>query len=269
MISIAVLASGSSGNSIYLESDGAKVLIDAGLSTRAMAERLRKVGRSLDEVDAIFLSHEHSDHVRGLGSLSRNLAIPIYTNLDLLATVVTNPDKVRRFEAGEPFSFNDLTITPFPVPHDCRDPVGFVIENGGAKVGVVTDLGSVTRLVIERLKGSNLIIIETNHDEEMLNNGRYPWFLKQRVAGRDGHLSNREAGKALSQLLHPGLGHVFLAHLSRENNLPSLAYSTVSEYLDGAKVDLHLTFAERPSDLVSLEEGKIPKTKSQKQNPKP
>ena len=253
MISVAVLASGSSGNSIYLESEKTKVLIDAGLGTRPTAERLRKVGRSLDEVEAIFLSHEHSDHVRGLGSLSRNLTIPVYTNLEHLPEVSGDPKDVRCFKVGESFSFKDLTITPFPVLHDCYDPVGFVIESGGAKVGVITDLGSVTKLVIERLKGSNLIIIEANHDEEMLKNGPYPWELKQRVAGREGHLSNREAGEAIAQLLHQELNHIFLAHLSRENNLPSLAYSTVSDHLNGAEVELHLTFADRPSDLVSLE----------------
>lgn len=230
------LASGSKGNCIYIECGSTRILVDAGLSKRDIRGRLARIGVAPEQITAIVVSHEHADHIKGVGVMARGFGIPVYmTGLTLSSTHgrLGNGIEVREFGPGEPFHLDDIYVEPFSTPHDAADPVGFVFHSGGVKLGFATDLGYATRLVIERLKGSDILFIESNHDPVMLKEGPYPWMLKQRVAGKEGHLSNDDAGRLLGELLHPGLMHVVLAHLSETNNLPELAYNTTREVLVG------------------------------------
>lgn len=229
-----LLASGSKGNSVLLESGQTRVLIDAGLSARELRKRLDSVAVEAESIDALLITHEHGDHVRGLGPLVRQLDLPVYLQTDLAGKLpdIGKPECVREFVDGEDFTIKDLTIRPFAVTHDCLAPVGFTLDSEFGKVGVATDLGVATRLVTERLQDCRVLVIETNHDEELLRDGPYPWKLKQRVRSNHGHLSNNAAGDLLQSLLWGGLETVFLGHLSETNNRPELALEVVSAVLE-------------------------------------
>ena len=231
---ICLLASGSKGNSILGESGKTRLLIDAGLSARELRKRLDSVGVEAESLDALLITHEHGDHVRGLGPLVRQLELPVYLQTDLARKLpdVGKPECVREFVDGEEFTINDLTIRPFAITHDCLAPVGFTLDGELGKVGVATDLGVVTRLVTECLQDCRALVLETNHDEELLRDGPYPWKLKQRVRSNHGHLSNNAAGNLLRSLLWNGLETVFLGHLSETNNRPDLAVEAVSAILE-------------------------------------
>ncbi len=235
---VCLLASGSKGNSIFVEAGAVKLLIDAGLSAKELLSRLSVIGVEGRQLDAILISHEHSDHVRGAGALSRKLKIPL---------LVTDPTRragnallgkttISEFESGSPFSFHDVVIDPFPTTHDADDPVGFIIECVEGRIGIATDLGIATRLVQEKLKGCRVLVLESNHDEEMLANGPYPWPLKQRIRSRHGHLSNTESAALLDETLHPGLEAVFLAHLSEVNNNPGMALKSAKMTIESGNV---------------------------------
>lgn len=230
---ICLLASGSKGNSILIESGRTKLLIDAGLSAREIRKRLGLIGVDSDELSALLITHEHADHVRGLGPLIRQLKIPVYLQSDLARHLpdVGVTECVREFIDGEEFIFDDVVIRPFAVTHDALAPVGFTCSTEEGKVGIATDLGIVTRLVSDCLLGCRALVVETNHDEEMLRDGPYPWALKQRVKSNHGHLSNRAGSHLLSHLLWDGLETVFLGHLSETNNRPELALSEVQQIL--------------------------------------
>ena len=231
---ICLLASGSKGNSILVESGKTRLLIDAGLSARELRKRLDSVGVEAESLDALLITHEHGDHVRGLGPLVRQLDLPVYLQTDLARKLpdVGKPECVQEFVDGEEFTIKDLTIRPFAITHDCLAPVGFTLDGELGKVGVATDLGIVTRLVTECLQDCRALVLETNHDEELLRDGPYPWKLKQRVRSNHGHLSNNAAGDLLQSLLWNGLETVFLGHLSETNNRPDLAVEVVSEVLE-------------------------------------
>lgn len=222
---ICTLASGSSGNCLYVESGETRILVDAGISLRQIVLKLRKLDVELTDIDAVIVTHEHSDHTAAL----RNIGVPVHV---AHATTHLWSDKVsalREFDTDTSFAIRDMLITPFSVPHDALDPVGFSIETGdGKKIGVVTDIGSVTALVRERLRGSNALVIEFNHDNDILLYSHYPWDLKQRIRGRLGHLSNHQAAELLSELAHGGLKHVILAHLSQVNNRPEVAFESAT-----------------------------------------
>lgn len=231
---ICLLASGSKGNSILVESGKTRLLIDAGLSARELRKRLDSIGIEAESLDALLITHEHGDHVRGLGPLVRQLDLPVYLQADLARKLpdVGKPDCVQEFVDGEEFTIKDLTIRPFAITHDCLAPVGFTLDGELGKVGVATDLGIVTRLVTECLQDCRALVLETNHDEELLRDGPYPWKLKQRVRSNHGHLSNNAAGNLLQSLLWNGLETVFLGHLSETNNRPDLAVEVVREVLE-------------------------------------
>lgn len=231
---VCLLASGSKGNSVFVESGETRLLVDAGLSAKELTARLATVGVDAATLNAILVTHEHTDHVRGLGPLARRLKIPVITSCltsrhlaPLLKTC-----EVIEFEAGHSFAFRDLVIDPFPLTHDALDPVGFVIEGKDGVAGIATDFGIATRLVQEKLGRCRSLVLEFNHDEEMLQNGPYPWRLKQRIRSRHGHLSNRESRQLLAELLHDGLEYLFLAHLSETNNHPDVAYREARLLLD-------------------------------------
>lgn len=235
---ICLLASGSKGNSLLIESGQTRLLIDAGLSARELRKRLELVGVEASSLTALLITHEHADHVRGLGPLVRQLDLPVYLQTDLARTLadVGKPECVHEFAGGEEFTLKDLTIRPFAITHDSLAPVGFTLSGEQGKVGIATDLGVATRLVTECLQGCRALVLETNHDEEMLRDGPYPWKLKQRVRSNHGHLSNREGGSLLQNLLWQGLETVFLGHLSETNNCPKLALDAVNQVLDKQNV---------------------------------
>jgi phosphoribosyl 1,2-cyclic phosphodiesterase len=216
---VCTLASGSSGNSLFIETKRTRILVDAGISSRQINARLKTLDVQMPDIDAVIITHEHTDHTAGLPYIDA----PVYV---ASTTVFYWKDRVKNlheFDPGSQFLIKDLLISPFAVPHDALDPVGFTIQTDHKKLGIVTDIGSVTNLVRERLKGSNILILEFNHDQQMLLYSSYPWELKQRIKSRLGHLSNEEGARLLNNLVHDGLCHVVLAHLSEENNNPRAA----------------------------------------------
>ena len=235
---ICLLASGSKGNSLLIESGQTRLLIDAGISARELRKRLELIGVDPESLNALLITHEHTDHVRGLGPLVRQLNLPVYLQTDLAQKLsdVGKPECVHEFAEGEDFIVNDLTIRPFAITHDSLAPVGFTLSGEKGKVGVATDLGIATRLVSECLQECRALVLETNHDEELLRDGPYPWFLKQRVRGTHGHLSNIAGGSLLQSLLWEGLETVFLGHLSETNNRPELALEAVNHVLNKQNV---------------------------------
>lgn len=228
----------------------ASVLIDAGLPARELQSRLRHAGA--EELGAIIISHEHVDHLRGAGPLARRLGVPLYINgpTHLAAwPILGRLPEVRRFEAGEPFEACGLSFLPFPTPHDAAFPVGFVVEG---VLGIATDLGSLTPEVTERLFGLKGIIIEFNHDLEMLVKGPYPWPVKERIRGALGHLSNEAAGRLLREVASAELELVVLAHLSQTNNQPPLALDTARRALGGRRARLFAASQREVSEPFSL-----------------
>lgn len=235
---VCLLASGSKGNSILVESGRTRLLIDAGLSAKEIRRRLGLVGIDVDSLDALLITHEHTDHVRGLGPLVRQLNLPLYLQTDLARKLpdIGKSECVREFVDGEEFTVNDLRVRPFAITHDSLAPVGFTLTGELGKVGVATDLGIVTRLVTECLQDCRALVLETNHDEALLRDGPYPWKLKQRVRSSHGHLSNIAGSTLLHDLLWPGLDSVFLGHLSETNNRPELALQAVNAVLNQQNV---------------------------------
>ncbi|MFH1112629.1 MAG: MBL fold metallo-hydrolase [Pseudomonadota bacterium] len=235
------LASGSSGNSFLVRANGSAILVDAGLSGKQISKRLEDAGTDPGSLEGILVSHEHSDHVKGVGVLSRKFKLPVYINRGTWNAVEKTLGKVHRleiFETGKVFEIGGLRIHPFSVPHDCADPVGFRISCGTAKLGIATDLGTATGLVTSLLTGLHLVVLESNHDPKMLRDGPYPWELKQRVRSRLGHLSNPESAQLLQRIVSDQLQAVILAHMSETNNSPDLA-------LDCARSSLREFLAQR------------------------
>ncbi len=229
-----VLASGSGGNACYVETNGARILIDAGLSCREMERRLTAVGVSASRLDGIVLTHEHLDHIRGAGPMARRYNLPLYINSGTLENGQKTLGKIpelRLIETGGSLFINDLVIETFTKCHDAADPMGIVISSNGTRIGLATDLGRSTRLAEERLKGCQALILEFNHDPEMLDEGPYPLYLKRRIKGPDGHLSNQKGGELLRALSHADLRLVVLAHLSKINNDPEKAREEAARVL--------------------------------------
>ena len=243
-----ILGSGSSGNCAYLETNETRLLIDAGLSARQIRQRLLGLGRTPENLSGILITHEHSDHIQGLAVLAAKIRVPIYCNrLTKEAIEVqfrgepspgprTSPSaacmEFRLFSTGASFEVGDLLVDTFSVPHDAYDPVGFLIHAGPAKIGFLTDLGHTTKLVIERVRRANVLVLETNHDLKLLQEDtKRPWSIKQRIASRHGHLSNNAAADAAQEIVSADLQHLYLGHLSNDCNRPELAHATVSQGL--------------------------------------
>ena len=256
---LCILGSGSSGNATLVASDTTRVLVDAGLSARELQRRLGEVGASADDLKGVCVSHEHADHIAGLRVLQQRHGVDLFANA-ATREAIERDEKMRglrwtTFTTGMPFELGDIRIEPFSVPHDAYDPVGFVLEHAGTRVGIVTDIGVPTQLVRERLRRCQAIVIEANHDESLLRDAQRPWHLKQRIMGRQGHLSNERAAAMLAEIASPSLTHVYLAHLSEECNREDIALATVRRSLDRAghaHIQVRMTYADRVSDVCDL-----------------
>lgn len=277
-----ILGSGSAGNCAYVETAEARVLVDAGFSPRQIRQRLATLGRTPENLTAILLTHEHSDHIAGLAGLAGKLQIPVYCNRDTQEATIwalknkapgkraagSEPDEAanaaplkakidwRLFQTGETIDLADLAVETFPIPHDAQDPVGFLLRTAHGNIGFATDLGHTTKLVLERIRAANVLVLESNHDVKLLQEcPRRSWSLKQRILGRHGHLSNPAAAEAVAQIMSAGLRHLFLAHLSRECNRPELAEQVMAEQLHqigAAHVRLRVAAQDTPAETLQM-----------------
>ena len=258
------LFSSSSGNSIFVGTEKTKILIDAGLSGAKITAEMKKIGVNPEELSAILVTHEHSDHISGVGVLSRRYHIPVYANAGTWAAMRNKLGAIEaanavEFETGGDFSIGDLNIRPFATPHDAAEPVGYAVCAGSCKVSIATDLGCIRESWLSEVAASDVLLLEANHDVNTLEAGRYPYELKKRILGRKGHLSNDDAGKAAVELVRRGVRAIVLGHLSGENNFPELAYASVSCTLEENGLapgrDLALSVAKRDghSEMFSME----------------
>jgi phosphoribosyl 1,2-cyclic phosphodiesterase len=256
MTRVCVLASGSKGNAIYVSNKKTAVLFDAGLSGSEIEKRLRARNIEPDSLDAIVVSHEHGDHVRGVGVLSRRFGLPVHISEATLAAAKTQLGflhEVRRLTRGASFCVGTLSIHPFSLSHDAVDPVGFTIQDGRTKIGIATDLGVATQLVCHHLEGCRLVVLEANHDLKMLEEGPYPWEVKQRISSRLGHLSNEASRDLLDKVSHGGLDHVVVAHVSETNNKPDRALSVVREATGHHGIQFSLASQYVAGDMINLD----------------
>lgn len=264
-LEVCSLFSGSSGNATYIASGDTRILVDAGHSGRTITAALHSIGVLPETLSAILVTHEHLDHVKGVGVLSRKYRIPVYANEAtwerMARTVGELPTGQRRiFDSEYDFYVGDVAVLPISIPHDAADPVAFRVFAGGRSVSIATDMGHVSKRIVKQLAGSDLILLESNHDEEMLrHNDRYSEMLKRRILGTRGHLSNISCGEALLSLHETGVARVLLGHLSEENNTPELALQTVTEVLEkqglrnGRDILLEMTWRDRVGGHYSLE----------------
>ncbi len=260
-LEISVLASGSSGNSIVINNNKNTILIDAGLSGKELVKRLNNCGLNSNQPDAILITHEHNDHIKGAGILSRRLDIPVYANQ---ATWSQMEEKIGPIEEKNccifksQFMIGNLGIIPFNISHDAVDPVGFIINYKTKNIGIATDMGHVPSDIRGKLRGLDFFVFEANHDLEMLRNGSYPYHLKKRIRSDQGHLSNDDTAHILPELIEDNYPKILLAHLSQENNNPQVAYLTIKNKLEaeGYKIDenveMDFTFKEKATKLYTV-----------------
>ena len=234
-VEFTILGSGSSGNAAYLEVGDTRLLVDCGFSARQIKQRLATINRIPDRLDGILITHEHTDHVAGLKHLAAKLGIPIYCNRhtsEEISRIHETAFDFRLFETGQSFEVGEVGVDTFSVPHDAIDPVGFLLHTPKGRIGVLTDLGHGTRLVADRVRTANVLLLETNHDVDLLRDCPHrPWHLKQRIMGRHGHLSNEGAAEFAETFLHADLHHIFCVHLSGECNTPELAHADIDAML--------------------------------------
>ena len=240
------LGSGSKGNCIFVGSSTTKILIDAGLSFKQIKERLESININIEEIDAVVITHEHSDHIRGVEVLSKQLNIPILANSDTAKAMCDVMDiipKFKIFSTGETFEFGDIVFHPFSIQHDTVDPIALTVQIDDIKIGICTDLGFATSLVKTHLKGCHYLYIESNHEPSMVHASSRPQVYKQRVLGRQGHLSNQSCAELLKEIYHKNLKRIYLAHLSEECNHPQVALNHSREFLKPYLEELSITIA--------------------------
>ena len=260
------IASGSSGNCIYAGSDTTHILVDVGISGKKTEEGLKRLGVKPEELDAIFITHEHADHINGLGVMARKYGVPIYATKGTLNAIRSvsslgqiDEELFREIQADTKITVKDMTVNPMRISHDAAEPVAYRIIHGRKRIGIITDLGCYNDYTVECLKGMNALLIEANHDVNMLQVGPYPYYLKRRILGERGHLSNELSGRLLARVLNDDMQAIVLGHLSRDNNLPELAYETVrveiamadNDYKAG---DFPISVAKRSevSDIIEI-----------------
>jgi phosphoribosyl 1,2-cyclic phosphodiesterase len=258
-VKLTILGSGSGGNCAYLETAEARILMDAGFSPRQIRKRLETIGRVPENLTAILVTHEHSDHVQGLTGIAAKLNIPIYCNRatrEAFEFQLQAKFNCNLFETGASFEIGDVLVNTFTIPHDAQDPVGYLLHTPVGNIGFVTDLGHVTKLVLERTRAANVLVLESNHDVKMLQDCPHrSWPLKQRILGRHGHLSNEAAAEAVAQIMSAELKHLYLAHLSRECNRPELAHYVMAEqlhHIGATHVKLQLAAQDVPCGTLEL-----------------
>lgn len=263
MIKFCSLYSGSSGNALFIGTEKTKILIDAGLSGKRILEALRSIGENPAELSAILISHEHIDHVRGAGIVSRKQDVPIYANEATWCAMEygLGPVKLENrvaFRTGEEFEIGDICVRPFSIPHDAAEPVGYNFFAEGKKITTATDIGHMNKELLSHMEGNDLLLLESNHDIEMLKVGPYPWPLKKRILGDHGHLSNENCAKVIAYLAAQGTRRFVLGHLSHENNFPELAYQTTFNALCekqiavGSDVTLEVALRDRVGTVTIL-----------------
>ena len=258
MLELAVLGSGSRGNSTLIRTARTALLVDAGLSARQIGLRLRQSGSDPADLDGVLLTHEHGDHVRGLRVLNQRFPTPVLGNAATLQAaghaLGTTPETAA-FTTGEPFIWGDFTITSFPVSHDAAEPVGYVFQAEGIRVGYATDLGRLTPEIVSMIRGCHIVVIEANHDVDMLWNGPYPWVTKERIGSELGHLDNASGAGQVADITDGDTAHLVLAHLSENNNEPGLVRRLFSDaLLEAGRTDVRLTVTSqhRPTAAVRL-----------------
>lgn len=262
MLKFCSLYSGSSGNSLFVQSNNTKILIDCGTSAKKIETALDNIDIDITDIDAILVTHEHSDHIQGLGTISKKHDIPVFANFETWEAMANQKNKIasnniKTFENNTEFHIGNLQIMPFSTPHDAVNPCGFSICCGTKKISIATDLGHMDENIFSNIKDSKFMLLEANYEPEILKVSSYPYSLKQRIAGPHGHLSNIDAGKTISSLFEKELKEVMLGHLSKENNFPEMAYKTVTEELIHNNIDtndIRISVASRfnPSKIISI-----------------
>lgn len=262
MFNFCSLYSGSSGNSLLVETENTKLLIDAGVSSKKIETALTNLNIDPASVNGILITHEHSDHVQGLGTFAKKYDLPVFVNQKTLDAMPKQKEKIaekniKNFKIEEKFEIGDMQIKPFSIPHDAANPCGFNIFKGNKKISIATDIGHITNGILKNLEDSIFVLLESNYDPEVLKFSRYPYQLKSRIAGPNGHLSNESAGKTISHLLGSGLEQAMLGHLSKESNFPELAYKTVIDEIISSSYNensIKLSVASRdiPGNKISF-----------------
>lgn len=263
MFNFCSLYSGSSGNSLLVQSNNTNILIDAGESAKRIVNALSSIDVSINTLDAIVVTHEHIDHVKSIGTLSKKYNIPVYATQKTWDAMPEQASKIdpkfqRTFSSSIKFYIGDLELNPFSIPHDAADPCGFSIFNDNKQLSIATDLGHITPELINSISNSSFILLESNYDSEILKFSKYPYYLKQRISGDYGHLSNTDAAKLISNLIsRQKLQSIMLGHLSKENNFPELAYKTIVDELidckcDISSVDINVATRNQPSKIINI-----------------
>jgi phosphoribosyl 1,2-cyclic phosphodiesterase len=259
-VQFTILGSGSGGNCAYLETDEVRLLIDAGFSGRQIRQRLATLSRAPEGLTGILITHEHSDHISGLVGLAAKLNLPIYCNRQTREAIEGQLQikiNAQLFDTGNSFEIGDVQIDTFSVPHDAIDPVGFLLRTTAGQIGFLTDLGHCTKLIIERIRAANILVLETNHDVQMLQDDpKRSWSLKQRILSRHGHLSNEAAADVIEQIVSAELRQLYLGHLSRDCNKPEIALSAVTKRLQktgATHIAVEVTSQDIPCPTLPLQ----------------
>ena len=257
MLKFCSLYSGSSGNSSLVQSKNINILIDAGVSGKKIVDALASINIAIENISAILVTHEHSDHTQSIATLSKKYNIPVYANKKTWEAMQDKKEKISKenikyFNNNKSFSLDDLNIFPFDIPHDAADPCGFSISDNYSKISIATEIGHMTNNILDNIKNSNFLLLEANYEPDVLKCSSYPFHLKERIASPIGHLSNIEAGKTINYLSNFGVKNIMLGHLSNENNFPELAYKSVLEQLENKELTLNVASRFEPSEFFNV-----------------